>query len=141
MAALTGFTPAVRGCSGFGKKVIEKQGFFLGMVLLRRRLAKCAWHAEQHRQCPPLRRNLALRGQGGFADCDCNGCDAPNCDMPDCDMPKCKGCDMPDVCGGRAISSVCDALGGASCGGGGKGESRRQSRMKERRDAKAGSQD
>lgn len=143
------------GCSGFGKRVIEKRGFFLGLVLLRRRLSKCAWHAEQQTPQTLLPRNLALRGQGGFVDCggcDAPGCDVPSCDvpschMPDCDIPSCHGssCDIPHMCGGGRtggfLSNACDVLDVFSCGGGGsKSETRRQDRMKKRRDAKDGSE-
>lgn len=151
------------GCSGFGKRVIEKRGFFLGLVLLRRRLSKCAWHAQQQSPRAALPRNMALRGQGGFV--DCGGCDAPSCDvpscdvpscdvpschMPDCDLPSCHGpnCDVPHMCGGGGrtggfLSNACDVLDVFSCGGGGgsTGETRRQARMKKRRDDKEGSEE
>lgn len=133
------------GCSGFGKRAIAKEGFFLGLVLLRRRLSKCAWHAERNSICAPGRRPRALGSQGGFADCDCGGCDAPNCNTPDCDTPSCKGsgCDTPKACDGRpgrGLSRVCDFLDVfSSCGGGGsKGESRRRARREKRRGAKKG---
>jgi uncharacterized protein len=94
------------GCSGFGKHAIRKHGFFLGLVLLRRRLAKCSWHAHQHTNCsgapsPQVRVTYAAGGrfknQGGFVDADCGGCDAPDCDLPSCEGPSCEmpACEAP----------------------------------------------
>jgi len=121
------------GCSGFGKHAISKHGLVLGLILLRRRFAKCAWHAQKHQVCTPRATQMQpafsqsmgrFSRQGGFADCsgaDCNGCDVPSCDMPDfgcCDGPKGSGgkssawC-APDLCSGytssgsRHSSSAC----------------------------------
>ena len=91
------------GCSGFGKHAIRKHGVLLGLVLLRRRFAKCAWHAHQTVPTPAFSATTRPRGygplsrQGGFVDCDCGGCDVPSCDIP---TPSCDAmaCEMPD-CG------------------------------------------
>ena len=93
------------GCSGFGKHAISKHGLLLGLVLLHRRFAKCAWHA--HSKTPPRRVYRGELGpfgrQAGFADCDVGGCDGPDCSGPDCDMPK-FGC-----CGSAARSGAADS--------------------------------
>lgn len=128
-----GFSCALRvrtgghSCSRFGYNAIDRHGFFLGMTLLRRRLAKCSWHAHQHNQsctkpdvpqyAPRSRPGMVfsngkLVNQGGFADCDCSGCDAPSCDLPSCDMPSCDmpSCDMPD-CGSHPSSKLLSCSG------------------------------
>jgi len=99
------------GCSGFGKHAISKHGLLLGLVLLHRRFAKCAWHAHSVSSARRVyRSNLGPLGrQAGFADCDlgaCDGpggCDGPDCSGPDCDMPK-FGC-----CRGAAKSGAADS--------------------------------
>lgn len=126
------------GCSGFGKRAIQKHGFFLGLVLLRRRLAKCAWHAHQHVALPPLAlgRNRILQGQGGFVDCDIPDCDMPSCGTPSCELPACKmPCKLTSIVPSGLLEhkavgpciSGCDCTGCDSCGK--KGRSREDKRL------------
>lgn len=95
------------GCSAYGKKVINRFGFFTGFKLLERRFYDCSWHAknlkkiqeDQYKIYRPV-TGYKLQ-QGGFVDADCGGCDAPDCKpgklfsgldccdcMPDCDFNK-----------------------------------------------------
>ena len=117
------------GCSGFGKHAIQKHGVFTGLILLRRRMAKCAWHAHEKASAPLRSRNLAMRGQGGFVDCDC-----PGCDMPDCDLPH---CDVGDWVGGLGtcvdVEDACSCGDGSSRKAGHERESARLSAAAERR--------
>jgi putative component of membrane protein insertase Oxa1/YidC/SpoIIIJ protein YidD len=138
------------GCSGFGKHAIGKHGLFLGLVLLRRRLARCAWQAHQHAApaagAEPARPQALgrFRHQGGFA--DCGACDVPGCDVPDCDLPS-RGCGgegrvgaVVRSCGhGWEWFDMCSSCvpdwGG--CGGGREREQQRLSRVRQRRDSRA----
>lgn len=135
------------GCSGFGKHAIEKHGFVVGLVLLRRRLAKCAWHAHSNQALvapvaagrPAWKGRPALRGQAGFVDC---ACDAPSCDVPSCEIPSCGdpfGCgDTPSKGLSRAcIIDTCSTgcCGGGDCGPGWAREERRLQAQQARRDA------
>lgn len=93
-------------CSHFGKQAIAKHGVGLGLLLIRRRFAKCAWQVHEHaQQVAVVSRNRQLRGQGGFVDCDCGG---GGCDLPSCDMPSCGKIDTCEVldCGADAASTV-----------------------------------
>lgn len=133
------------GCSGFGKHAIGKHGLLLGLVLLHRRMAKCAWQSHQHSTSQPLsayaprgRANVGrFSNQGGFV--DCGSCDVPNCDAPNCDMPD-LGCGDSRGSGGKGASSFCflaDCGSGCnSCGDGSgyKREQKRLARAKKRRD-------
>lgn len=130
------------GCSGFGKHAIEKHGIFLGLVLLRRRMAKCAWQAHQHSLKQPrttftratARPNLGrFSNQAGFVDCDCGGCDVPSCDLPSCDLPD-LGCGEGRA-GAKALDSACFLADcGSSCNScGSTGASREDSRLERAR--------
>lgn len=64
-------------CSHYGRKVIERYGFWIGYKLLQRRFYDCSWYARKMNEgsYKPYRK---LKRQGGFVDCD--GCDInPNC--------------------------------------------------------------
>lgn len=88
------------GCSGYGKKVIKRFGFFTGFKLLNRRFYDCSWHAKNLRKIKEEQEQYKIYRpvsgyklqQGGFVDCDCGGCDMPNCDFPDVGdcVPDCK---------------------------------------------------
>lgn len=97
-------------CSAYGKKVIQKHGFWTGYHLLQRRFYDCKWHSqwlqEHNDEGTYLRK--ALHKQRGVIDCDCSGCDVPDlphCDTPNCDFKFCKNlaifdaCDVFDCCG------------------------------------------
>jgi putative component of membrane protein insertase Oxa1/YidC/SpoIIIJ protein YidD len=140
------------GCSGFGKHAIEKHGFVMGLALLRRRLAKCAWHAHQNLALatrveaarPTWKGRPALRGQAGFVDC---ACDAPSCDVPSCNLPSCEipSCGDPFGCSeapSKGLSRACvvdtcsnGCCGGGDCGPGYAREERRLQAQQARRDA------
>lgn len=140
-----GFSCALRvyggghSCSRFGYDAINRHGFFVGMKLLHRRLAKCSWHAHQHKgacqsghahaqQVKPAVRppvlsyagNGRFTRQGGFVDADCggcDGCDVPSCDVPSCDLPSCElpSCELP-ACELPACEGFgADRLAGCGC--------------------------
>lgn len=128
------------GCSGFGKRAIEREGLLTGLALLRRRLDKCAWAARARGQIAasaqparapgafnsaPVKRPGALGHQGGFADCsgcdapDCSGCDMPSCpDMPSCHLPEMPSCAEAPSCSSPQLSGCGRGAGGdaLSCG-------------------------
>jgi putative component of membrane protein insertase Oxa1/YidC/SpoIIIJ protein YidD len=124
------------GCSGFGKHALGKHGLLLGLVLLRRRMAKCAWQSHQHAadlggtaytRSGSLQNLGRFSNQAGFVDCDCGSCDVPNCDLPDF------GCGAPHNGGSKTASSFCFIAdcgnGCSSCGSGGSGYTREEKRL------------
>lgn len=133
------------GCSGFGKHAIRKHGLFLGLVLLRRRTAKCAWQAQQHTS----RQNQATNNhrfklqnygrfsnQAGSVDCDCNGCDTPDCDFPDlgCGNSRSSSTKAASTCGFISdCGTGCNSCGDSSRSGA-KREEKRLSRVRQRQD-------
>lgn len=74
------------GCSAYGKRVIERHGLRVGLVLLGRRLDACKAVHRRHRPAP-ARLPAYRRAQAGFCDCDipdlpCSADDA--CKVLDC---------------------------------------------------------
>ena len=66
------------GCSGYALKLFKRESFFKAMLLLRRRLDKCALSS--------LPRNTSYRMRSQAGDCD-PGCDPGcACDAPDCNI-------------------------------------------------------
>ena len=104
------------GCSGVGLRLIRRYGVVSGYFLLRKRLARCRFAAQELRPMPPRRNGFATKQRG---DCvpDCGGCDGLSCDtnmdLGDCscfemeqqlesvcDMAQCS-CDCADIFGSR----------------------------------------
>ena len=108
------------GCSGVGLRLIRRYGVVSGYFLLRKRLARCRFAAQELRTIPPRRNGFATKQRG---DCvpDCGGCDVLSCDtdmgLGDCtqwfsdfemwqqtetvcDMAQCS-CDCADIFGSR----------------------------------------
>ena len=89
------------GCSGNALKVLARYPIIMALMLIRRRLDRCSYHARLLRNSykekaskQPTYRALA-HSQAGFVDCDPGGCDVPSCDAPDCSMDL-PSCEMPD---------------------------------------------
>ena len=117
-------------CSAFGHRAISRRGLLLGLVLLRRRLARCSWEHHQHQ----LRWNAY---RSGFVDgADCSGCDVGACDMPSfhglgSDIGGC-GCDIGAELAGACLPGDCGE-GPCDGGTGWSREEARRKRMAERR--------
>jgi uncharacterized protein len=88
-----GFSCAMRvhrggpSCSAFAERVLRRFGVWRGVVLLRRRLARCGQAFERH-------HGSALRtAQRGSCDapCDlpCDGSELKHCDVTPCDCADC----------------------------------------------------
>jgi putative component of membrane protein insertase Oxa1/YidC/SpoIIIJ protein YidD len=101
------------GCSGYGKRVIDRYGFLKGVALLRRRFYDCHWHYEHMRAQPPQVRPH-LSSQAGFIDCD--GCDVPSggCEMPDCGSTG-SVCNLGDLADGSCLSDFVGDVASDSC--------------------------
>lgn len=126
-------------CSGFGYAAIAKHGLLLGLRLLHRRFAKCAWQAQKGRAAAPVRRYASpqLAAQAGF--CDGADCLAAGCDGIDC------GAALPDLaCNADAACCVGEFVGELipdDCGGNGAArEDKRLARAAARRTAKTNDQ-
>ena len=85
------------GCSGYGKKVIKRFGFFIGMKLLFRRFNDCKYHSHllQKHKYNPIIQHHPLHSQKGYVDVD--GCDCAGGDSADCDSSNISCCVDGDI--------------------------------------------
>lgn len=128
-------------CSHFGYSAIAKHGVLRGLVLIRRRLDKCAWQHNAHRTKEPVRalvqsRNAATRYQGGFVEgcdvcADAGACDSA-CACDSCYVPHNLPCSEP--CASMGCNLATEMATGCvpprDCGcGAGQGAQREQTRL------------
>lgn len=103
------------GCSGVGRRLIQRYGMFSGCVLLRKRLARCRFAAHEIRQTWQRRSGFAAAQRG---DCVAVDCCVPDVDVGDCghlarkfqlaekcgialDIGQC-GCDCANIFGNQS---------------------------------------
>ena len=116
-------------CSAYGYKAIARNGTWVGLRLLQRRMDLCAWHHHQHRSPSGVLGGYA-RYQRGFSDLGRDDCCSPSGVITDCGIAENCGCEACEIGACVAFFSTCSC---GTCGGGRRREENRQRTRANRR--------